>query len=163
MGKVAAVSALKGLTAVKALTAVSTAASVLQGFQRASGAEEQATYNAAIQRQQAQQILNNQRISEEQKRKVNRARISSQLAQIGKSGVELSGSASGLVSRSIAEQELEILNDRYNAEVQAYNVGSGAALTEFEGDTLASEARAGAAEDLFSGGKKLVKLRKAGE
>lgn len=119
---------------------------VFQGFQQASAQEDaakaamrQAEYNAQIQRQQAAQILSNQRLQEQQKRKAFKARTSSQLAQIGKAGIELSGAPLSLVGRTIAEQELELLNDKYNADIQAYNARAGAQVSLMEGSTIAEE------------------------
>lgn len=125
---------------------ISGVGTVVQGFQEASAAEaaaeaaqRQAQYNAQIQRQQAQHILENQRIQEAQKRKAFKARTGAQLAQIGKAGIELAGSPLSLVGRSIAEQELELLNDKYNADIQAYNARSGAHVSLMEGSTIATE------------------------
>lgn len=132
--------------------AAGTAFTAAGQMQAGQAAKQQANYNAAIQRQQAQQVLQNQKFQEYQQKKINKQKVSSQLAQIGKSGILMEGTPVALVSRTMAEQELDLLNKKYNADIKANELESAALLTEFEGSQIQKQKQGQAIGTLLSGG-----------
>ena len=74
-----------------------------------------------------------------QQAKRDKAFRSTQMAQIGKSGVQLSDSALNLVQRTAAEQEIDVLTRKYNTQVGISDLDQEISNTKFEAKSAATQ------------------------
>lgn len=105
-------------------------AMVAQGFAQKNQADANADYYKQVAANQAKA----RDVARYQEQKQNLAYRSNQLAQIGKSGVQLTGTPLGLVKRTAEEQEMDILIADYNAEIEQADTLQRAAMQEQAGD-----------------------------
>ena len=110
-------------------TGISSGLSLASGFAQKSAADANAKYY----RQVAEQQRNAREIARFQTEKQNKAYRSRQLAQIGKAGVELTGTPLGLVTRTAEEQEFDLLLQDYNTEVGVSDTLARASMQEQQG------------------------------
>jgi len=103
---------------------------VISGFQQ----KRQADANADYYRQVAENQVKAREVASWQERRRNQTMRSQQLANIGASGIELTGAPLGYVKRTAEEQELDILMADYNAEVGASDTLMRASIQEEEGN-----------------------------
>lgn len=140
------------------LALVSAGLQVFSGLQQYRQAEANAKYY--------RQVAENQRaardVSRFQEERRNKAIRSAQLAQIGASGVELTGSPLGYVKRTVEEQEIDILLADYNAEVAATDTESRAAFQEQQGQSALLGSIGGAAQTVYGGYQRYDMLNKSG-
>ena len=88
-----------------------------------------------IARQKQEQLKASSELAAAQQAKRDEALRSAQLAQIGKSGVQLSDSALNLVQRTAAEQEIDVLTQKYNTAIGLSDLEQEAKVAKFEGTT----------------------------
>lgn len=117
------------------LGAVATGLSAVSSLGAASAQEDMA-------RQQQQQLSAQGDLRRYQQIKANKQIRSRQLAQIGKSGIQLTGSPLQLVQNTAAEQEIDILVDKYNTQLGISDIGQ-------ESNLAASRGRSGATQSLI--------------
>lgn len=104
-----------------ASAAVGAISSISQGNAAAAAARSQAQaldYNAAVERQNAQIALQQGNANEEAQRRQARRVLGAQRAGLTEAGLS-GGTAGDLVSQSAADAELDALNIRYGAQLQA--------------------------------------------
>ena len=82
-----------------------------------------------------EQLKASSELAAAQQAKRDEALRSAQLAQIGKSGVQLSDSALNLVQRTAAEQEIDVLTQKYNTAIGLSDLEQEAKVAKFEGTT----------------------------
>ena len=90
---------------------------------------------AKIARQRQEQLKASSELAALQQAKRDKAFRSQQLAQIGKSGVQLSDSALNLVERTAAEQEIDVLTQKYNTAIGLSDLEQEAEVGKFKGTT----------------------------
>lgn len=108
---------------------------VVQGVGQLVNAREEVevgTFNANILNQRAQAERSSQDLLEIQKRKVLKKQVGTQIALVGKSGIQFSGSPIDVITDSISNAELDISIDRFNSEVTARGFETEAELKKFE-------------------------------
>ena len=120
-------------------------------------------FNADVLNQRAQAERQSQVLLENQKRKILRDQIGTQVATVGKSGVRLTGSPLDVIEDSIANAEMDIAIDKYNSEVSARGFETDARLEKVRAKQSATQSflKAGgtflslAAEKIGSKGQQL--------
>jgi hypothetical protein len=152
-----------GWAAIAAASAAAIGAysSIQQGNAAKAQAESQAQaneYNAEMQRRQAQAAVEQANSREDLQRKQVRKLMGKQLAAGAQSGTLLNGSAGDLFRESLYDAELDALNVRYEGQMTAAGLTSGARLSDFEaknarraGAAAASAGRLSAAGQLIGG------------
>ena len=141
------------------LAIISGVASIAQGFQQKRAADAQASYY----RQVAEQQRGQRDIARFQEKKRNLAYRSQQLAQIGKAGLDLTGTPLGLVQRTAEEQELDLLINDYNAELGVSDTLAQATFKEAEGQQALLGGFSQGAQTIYGGYKTYAKLNKGDE
>ena len=143
--------------------------SIVEGNTQSSNylAQAQAAdYNAAMQRQQAQQVAaqgtNKQNLQQQQATKM----LGEQKAAIGQSNLGFSGTMADIMDESEAKARLDQLNIAYDTNMQSNNLIDQANMSEYQANIArnnASRANSGgwlgAAGKLFGGGAKYIKYR----
>lgn len=89
-------------------------------------------YNAAIYEQQAANERTSQKLLEYQKRKSIKAVLGTQVANVGKSGIKMSGSPLEVQLDSMANASLDLSIDKYNSDVRATGYQNQANMTRWE-------------------------------
>ena len=88
-------------------------------YQSGKSEQEAQEFNATIAEREAQLIKKGARLDEYRSRKQLRRLTGSQVAAYGSSGVELTGSPLDVIQDTIADAELEIAINKFNAEMGA--------------------------------------------
>lgn len=94
---------------------------------------------AKIAGQKQQQLQASADLQASQQAKLNKQLRSKQLAQISKAGIELSGGALNLATQTAAEQEIDILTQKYNTQLGLNDLAQQGNIAEFEGKTNAAQ------------------------
>ena len=89
-------------------------------------------FNAGILREKADAERQSQVLLENQKRRITKDKISTQVSLFGKSGVTLSGSPIDVMVDSLTNANFDIAIDKYNSEVAARGLETEAKVTQFE-------------------------------
>lgn len=109
---------------------------VVKGIGEVFNAKQEADvgdFNARILQQKAEAQRQSQELLEQQKRRAIDARIGTQVALYGKSGVKFTGSAIDVVANSLANAEMDLAIDKYNSEVKARGLENEARIVRSEG------------------------------
>lgn len=128
-----------------------------QASQMKAQAQQQAyamQYNAAMNRQLAEQAINNAQIEERYSRIRSGKQIGSIKAQYGASGVELEGSPFDVLEESSAAAESDAQIIRLRGQQQAQGYLNTAALDEYNARATVASAKKAASSALFLGGLK---------
>lgn len=102
-------------------------------FMEGNQAKSMGNYNATIYEQQAANERTSQQLLEYQKRKANKAVYGTQVANVGKSGIKMSGSPLEVQLDSMANASLDLSIDKYNSDVKATGYQNQANMTRWEG------------------------------
>lgn len=131
---------LPGLGSVSVGTALAvggTAFSVMGALQSGANAQKVGEYNATVAQQKAQ-------ADEATQRRRTNALLSTARANVGASGIELSGSPLDVIANSAAEAELDALNIRYGGQITAQR-------ERLQGSVARSQSYTAAASSLLQG------------
>ena len=131
---------LPGLGSVSVGTALAvggTAFSVMGALNAGANAQKMGEYNATVSQQKAQ-------ADEATQRRRAGALLGTARANVGASGVELSGSPLDVIANSAAEAELDALNIRYGGSINAQR-------SRLQGDMARSQSYTAAASSLLQG------------
>lgn len=120
---------LAGSAALSAIQAISSGE---QAGQNADAQAAAASYNATVQRQQADQAFSVANAEEERQRRAGRAVLGQQRAAVAEAGGGFGGSAFDIMSDSAAAAELDALNIRYQGQLQARGHRAQAGLSDYE-------------------------------
>lgn len=115
------------------LMVAGTALQAVGAIRQGNYANEAAKYNAAVQEQAAATVNAQATGRQELQRAKARETIGAQLAATSESGTSLSGSNLDLLSESLYNAELDALNIRYEADLNAKGLMDQAKLTRAEG------------------------------
>lgn len=102
-------------------------------FQEGNAQKAMGNYNATIYEQQAATERTNQQLLEYQKRKTIKSQLGTQVANVGKSGIKMSGSPLEVQLDSMANASLDLAIDKYNSDVKAAGYQSSANMSRWEG------------------------------
>jgi len=108
---------------------------VITGIGQLRSAKEEVeigSFNARISEQRTTAERASQDLLEIQKRKLLKKQISTQIAVVGKSGIQFTGSAIDVITDSFENAELDIAFDRFNSEVTARGFETQAELDRFQ-------------------------------
>lgn len=131
-------------------TAVSAASAAYQGQQ----AKKEADYNAAIMEQNAIAAKNKAAYDETMHRERVRKLLSTQKAQLGRSGISLEGSPLLILEETVAQGELDALAIRYGGDIEASRSRSAANLSRMQGKSAITSGYVQAGSTLLSGGSR---------
>lgn len=116
-----------------------------------SESKKASDYNEAVYEQQAAAAKSKAAYDEKLHRERVRRLLSSQRAQYGKSGLEMSGSALLAQEETAAQGEMDALAIRYGGDVNAARSRSAAVLTKMQGRSAAVSGYSKAGSTLLSG------------
>lgn len=108
---------------------------LISGIGQFFGAKEEnaaGDYNASLFENQAVAERQSQSLLEAQKRRITKATIGSQIATAGAQGFRFSGDPITIMMDSMANSEMDIAIDKYNAEVRARGLQNQANLERYE-------------------------------
>lgn len=117
-------------------------------------------YNAKLAEQSAEQAKVKAAYDEAAHRENVAKFISSQRAEYGKSGVEMSGSPLLVIKDTIAKSELDALAIRYGGEIEARQLRSKGAGLRAEGQTARTAGYLGAGSSLLTGAGNAIAARR---
>lgn len=103
----------------QALSSIGQGAAGIGQFIGARQETEVGDFNAGIFRQKAQAERSSQDLLEQQKRRITKSQIGTQIALFAKSGVKLTGSPIDLLTEDLTNAEMDIAIDQYNSEIVA--------------------------------------------
>ena len=124
--------------------AASAAATVASGYQSyKEGKEQQKAYNinADILRQNAARKRLENSLNEDILRQENREKLSKARAAMNEAGIITSATTTGVLGQMGAEQEQNVLNQRYAGETEAVNYMNQAAMQNYYGKAAAASGR----------------------
>ena len=124
-------------------------------FQEGKDIGKMGNYNATIYEQQAASERNNQQLLEYQKRKVIKSQLGSQVANVGKSGIKMSGSPLEVQLDSMANANLDMAIDKYNSDVKTNAYQNQANMTRYEAKQAKKKAYTQGALSMLSGAVKI--------
>ena len=149
------------VTLGSALSAVGTVFSAFSAIQQGSAAKSAADYNAALYERNAQITRQNAQIQEERQRRMAAMRAGANRAAIGGSGVTVEGSALDLLESNAAQEELDALMIRWNADNTATGMEANAELERRSGRNARTSSFTGAGSALLLGGARTAGMLKA--
>lgn len=107
-----------------------------------NSAARAAEYNAQMNRQRADMVLQQGNQQEEDKRRESRVKMGNLRAGLAENGIGLdSGTGADLVQESSLNSELDALNIRYGAQVNARGYTAQAALDDYSADSARGRAK----------------------
>lgn len=124
--------------------AMSALSAMKQGEAQSDALKSQAQaqqYNAAVAEQNAQTAEAQGNANEEAQRRKARMVIGAQRAGISESGIGNEGTGSDLVQQSAANAEMDALNIRYGAQLQAVGFRNNAKLDNYQASNDLSQAK----------------------
>lgn len=133
---------------------------LIGGFGQMSSAKSETNvgeYNAQVYEQKAVAERQSQSLLEEQKRRLIKTQIGSQVAGYAKSGIQMSGSPLEVMLDSYRNAEMDIAIDKYNSEVRARGHEGSAALSKYQAAQAAAEQRSKASRSFISTAADLFK------
>lgn len=147
------------ITILAALSAVTTAAgSVMAGNQQAAALNAQAQFNENA----AQTKLLEGAANESAIRINNRRLLGRQIASVGASGLELSGSPLDFTLDSLVDAEMDALTARYQGEAAAQSLNTQASMDRAGAKSARTNGYLGGAAALISGGMDVYGKMKTG-
>ena len=120
---------------------------------------ETGEFNATVLKERSQAERSSQVLLEEQKRRILKNRIGTQISLFAKSGVKLTGSPIDVLTDSIANAEMDIAIDRFNSEVAARGFETEAEIERFTARQKATTARFKAGRSFLSTAVDLINSR----
>lgn len=123
------------------------AGAIVQGAQQKNAAD----YNAAVMEQEKKTALAQGYEAEAQQRRAGTAAIGREVAAAGQSGGGYGGSVGRVVKQSAVNTELDALNIRYKAAMQAWGYGEQASNLEMQGRQAQTNSFIKAGSALLSG------------
>lgn len=130
--------------AMMAMAAAGALSAMKQGEAQSDALKSQAQaqqYNAAVAENNAQTAEAQGNANEEAQRRKARMVMGAQRAGIAESGIGNEGTGSDLVQQSAANAEMDALNIRYGAQLQAVGFRNNAKLDNYQADDLKSQAK----------------------
>lgn len=127
----------------------------LGSFLEGKAIEKMGNYNATIYEQQAATERTSQQLLEYQKRKVIKSQLGTQVANVGKSGIKMSGSPLEVQLDSMANSNLDLAIDKYNSDVKANAYQNQANMTRYEAKQAKKKAYTKGALSMLSGAVKI--------
>jgi len=125
------------------------------------GEMQSANYNANVLNAQANQVANNAGMEEAKLRREQRQEIGRQIASVGSSGLDFSGSVTDVIRQNIENQEMDALTLRYRANIDRAGLKAQAKMKQYEGKQAMYGGVAGAGGKLLSSfGEDAMKSRK---
>jgi hypothetical protein len=125
------------------------------------GEMQSANYNAKVLNAQAGQVATNAGMEEAKLRREQRQEIGKQIASVGGSGIDFSGSVSDVIRQNIENQEMDALTLRYRADIDRAGLKAQAKMKQYEGKQALYGGIAGAGGKLLSSfGEDAMKSRK---
>lgn len=119
---------------------------VLQGRQETALGD----YNAKILEERAVAERQSFALLEEQKKRITKSQIGSQVALYAGSGIKMSGSPTAVILDSETNANLDLAIERYNSDVRARGFENQAAVTRYEASQKSARSYAGAAKTFLT-------------
>ena len=145
------------------LSVASTAFSVIGAIQQGNAQSAQykaqaqaADYNAKVAENNAIAINQQTAAREDAERRQRRIRLGSAAASMSQSGLTDTGSIMDMFDQSAIESELDILNSRYEGNLQARGYGEQAKLDRYSAATASSNASAAKSAGMLNAGAALL-------
>jgi len=137
------------------LIAGATALSAYGKVQEGQAAGNVADYNAGVARQNANLAASIGAARESAVRSQNRAALGTQASALSEAGIGLEGSAADVMRQSTINAELDALNTRYEAQLQARNFDVQATQSDYEARQARYRGYVGGATSILSGASNL--------
>jgi hypothetical protein len=112
-------------------------------------------YNAALYARNAEVSRQQAQVAEDRQRRVAAQRAGANVAAIGASGLDMTGSPLDLLEANAAQEEIDALTIRWNGENQAAGLGAQGQLASAQGRNAQTQGYLGAGASLFLGASRI--------
>ncbi len=128
------------------------------GAQKAGAeAEQEAAYNAAVQRQEGQFAVEQAAEDERRQRVQSRYALGGMRANIGANGIQRDGSALDVLQDSASNAEMDALTIRHKGQLAKWAAETNATMEEFKGAQAKEQAKFAAAGQVLGAGGSAAK------
>jgi hypothetical protein len=138
------------------LTVAGTAFSAISAISQGNAARASGDYNSALYAQNAEVTRQKAQMDENRARRLATQRAGANVAAVGASGIDLSGSALDVLESNAAQEELDALIIRWNGTTASQSLEAQGSLSRAQGRSAQRQGYIGAGASILLGGAKLV-------